>query len=150
MVLQPLLDPNLSQKTPPFFSVFCLSPPSYSQIVFCLLVLSEPSLRFSQRQLIYGVRSAWRPTPNLEDQGISLLVWVITFDLFDTGGPTSSYATAGIAVRILWPHKPHHYVKVKIPLEWIIISNTKRFRLETKKIQWCHLESRTQILWTPS
>jgi hypothetical protein len=42
------------------------------------------------------------------------------------GGPTSSYATAGIVVRIVLPHKPHHYVKVRIPSERIIISNTNK------------------------
>ena len=26
-----------------------------------------------------------------------------------------AYATASIALRIMWPHKPHHYVKVGIP-----------------------------------
>ena len=32
---------------------------------------------------------------------VSLLVWVITFDLSGKGDPTSSYATAGIALRII-------------------------------------------------
>jgi len=41
-------------------------------------------------------------------------VWVVTFDLSDVGGPTSSYATASIALRIIGPLKPHHYVKVGI------------------------------------
>jgi hypothetical protein len=41
-----------------------------SQIVFCLPILSEASLRFFQLQLFYGVRSASRPTPNVEDQSI--------------------------------------------------------------------------------
>jgi hypothetical protein len=26
-----------------------------------------------------------------------------------------AYATASIALGIMWPHKPHHYVKVGIP-----------------------------------
>jgi hypothetical protein len=26
-----------------------------------------------------------------------------------------AYTTASIAVGIMWPHKPHHYVKVGIP-----------------------------------
>jgi hypothetical protein len=26
-----------------------------------------------------------------------------------------AYATASIAVGIMWPHKPHHYVKVGVP-----------------------------------
>jgi hypothetical protein len=30
-----------------------------------------------------------------------LLVWIITFDLSGKGDPASSYATAGIALRII-------------------------------------------------
>jgi hypothetical protein len=41
--------------------------------------------------------------------------WVITFDLSSWGDPASSYATAGLALRIIWPHKPHHYIKVETP-----------------------------------
>jgi hypothetical protein len=44
----------------------------------------------------------------------SLLVWAVTFDLSGMGGPASSYATASIAFRIIWPHKPHHYFLVEI------------------------------------
>ena len=29
--------------------------------------------------------------------------------------PANSRATAGLAVRIIWPHKPHHYHKVGTP-----------------------------------
>jgi len=36
------------------------------------------------------------------------LTTVITFDLSGMGGPATSNATAGIALRIIWPHKPHH------------------------------------------
>jgi hypothetical protein len=46
---------------------------------------------------------------------VSLLVWIIPFDLSGMGGSTSSYATAGIALRVIWPCKPHHYVKVETP-----------------------------------
>jgi hypothetical protein len=46
---------------------------------------------------------------------VSLFVWIITFDLSGMGDPTSSYATAGITLRIIWPRKPYHYVKVGIP-----------------------------------
>jgi len=46
---------------------------------------------------------------------VSLFVWVITFDLKGLGDPASSYATASLALRIIWPHKPHHYVKVETP-----------------------------------
>jgi hypothetical protein len=32
---------------------------------------------------------------------VSLSVWIITSDFSDMGDPTSSYATAGIALRII-------------------------------------------------
>ena len=56
---------------------------------------------------------AWRTS-------VSLFVWVLCFDLSGKGGPTSSYATAGIALRIIAPHKPPYpakdaFVKVEIP-----------------------------------
>jgi hypothetical protein len=58
------------------------------------------------------------PTPNLEDRSVCL--WVLSFDLSGTSGPTSSYATAGIAFRIIAPRKPPYpakdaFVKVEIP-----------------------------------
>jgi hypothetical protein len=31
------------------------------------------------------------------------------------GDPASSYTTAGIAFRILWPRKAHYYIKVEMP-----------------------------------
>jgi hypothetical protein len=31
------------------------------------------------------------------------------------GGPTSSYASAGIALRVSEAHKPHHHDKVETP-----------------------------------
>jgi hypothetical protein len=46
---------------------------------------------------------------------VPLFVWVITFDLSGKGDPASSYATADIALRIVWPRKPHYYVKERIP-----------------------------------
>jgi hypothetical protein len=44
--------------------------------------------------------SASCPTPNLGAR-VSIFVWVITFDLSGMGGPTSSYSTASIALRII-------------------------------------------------
>jgi hypothetical protein len=49
---------------------------------------------------------------NLEDQ----VVWIITFDLYSIVDPASSYTTTGIALRIIWQCKPHHYIKVGIPV----------------------------------
>jgi hypothetical protein len=37
-------------------------------------------------------------------------VWIITFDLSGMGD-----ATTGIGLRIIYPLKPHHHVKVLIP-----------------------------------
>jgi len=73
------------------------------------------SIRFLNSAVFYGVRLlASRPTPNLEDQGVFLCLGS-TFDLSGMGGPTSSYATAGIVLRVTESHKlPHHY-KVETP-----------------------------------
>ena len=49
---------------------------------------------------------------------VSLFVWVNTFDLSGTWCHTSSVTTASTALRIIWPHKPHHYVKVGITFRW--------------------------------
>ena len=51
---------------------------------------------------------------------VSLFVWVLSFDLSWKGGPTSSYTTAGIALRIISPRKPPYpakdaFLKVEIP-----------------------------------
>ena len=49
---------------------------------------------------------------------MSLFVWALPFDLSGMGGPTSSYATAGIALRVTESHKPptpHHHYKVETP-----------------------------------
>jgi hypothetical protein len=47
---------------------------------------------------------------------VSLFAWLLPLDLTGMGGPTSSYATAGIALRVLGALKPHHHDKVEIPL----------------------------------
>ena len=61
--------------------------------------------------VLFRVMGCWPidPTPNLEDQCIS--VWVLSFDLSGKGGPTSSYATAGITLWIIAPRKPLYPAK---------------------------------------
>jgi len=59
---------------------------------------------------------AHRPNPQSGGPG----VWVLSFDLSCKVGPTSSYATDGIALRIIAPRKPPYpakddFVKVEIP-----------------------------------
>jgi hypothetical protein len=54
---------------------------------------------FSTIKAFYGVGFVTpRPAHNMED----LFVWIITFDLSGMGDATSSYATAGITLRIIW------------------------------------------------
>jgi hypothetical protein len=53
--------------------------------------------------------------PNLEDQGVSLLVWILTLDLSGLGDPASSYATAGICLEIIGARKPHRHDKAGTP-----------------------------------
>jgi hypothetical protein len=51
----------------------------------------------------------WRTT-------VSLFVWLLLLDLSGMGDPTSSYATAGIALRVSGALKSHHHDKVETPL----------------------------------
>jgi hypothetical protein len=46
---------------------------------------------------------------------VSLFVWLLSPDLSGMGVPTSSYATAGIALRVSGALKPHHHDKVETP-----------------------------------
>jgi hypothetical protein len=46
-----------------------------------------------------------------------------------------AYATASIALRIMWPHKPHHCVKVGIPSGDLLVMHIKMFYLIRTKIQ---------------
>jgi hypothetical protein len=63
----------------------------------------------------YGVRwLASRPTPNLDDQVIPLRLAPIPWSVRH-GCPTSSYATAGIALRVSGTLRPHHHDKVETP-----------------------------------
>ena len=87
-----------------------------NQVVVYLLIPSEASLRLSEHRFFFP---GWGRYPHAQNPTwrtrVSLFVWVITFDLSGLGDPASSYATAGLALRIIWPHKPHHYVKVETP-----------------------------------
>ena len=69
------------------------------------IVLKHPASNFrssSTEQYLWGGLSAPVQPPTWRTR-VSLFVWVITFDLFGMGGPTSSYATASIAPRITRP-----------------------------------------------
>jgi hypothetical protein len=57
---------------------------------------------FSTVKYFYGV-GVVNPMPNPPSwrTRVPLFVWIITFDLFGMGDPTSSYTTVGIALRII-------------------------------------------------
>ena len=52
------------------------------------------------------------PTPNPR---LYPFILVITFDLSGMEGPAGYYTDASIALRIIWPFKLHHFIKVGIP-----------------------------------
>jgi hypothetical protein len=55
------------------------------------------------------------PRPNPQPGGPGYLFLSGSSDTSGMRDSTSTYATAGIALRIIWPGKPHHYIKVGIP-----------------------------------
>jgi hypothetical protein len=71
----------------------------------------------------YGVRLlASCPTPTCGTR-VALFVWLLPLDLSGMGAPTSSYTTAGIALRVSGALKPHHHDKVETPSVGIVIFN---------------------------
>jgi hypothetical protein len=50
---------------------------------------------------------------------VSLFVWNLILDLSGLGDPSSSYATAGIALEITGARKPHRNDKAKTPPEGV-------------------------------
>jgi hypothetical protein len=77
---------------------------------------SEAEYPIFEQFSFYGVRLlASCPTPNLGDR-VSFFVWLLPLDLSSMGGPTSGYATVGIALRVLGALKPNHHDKVETPL----------------------------------
>jgi hypothetical protein len=66
--------------------------------------------------LFYGVGLlASRPTPNLEGQVNPFLSGSSTLTFLAWETLPVAYATASIALGIIWPHKPRHYAKVGTP-----------------------------------
>jgi hypothetical protein len=60
----------------------------------------------------------WGCQPHIQPQTwrtrVSLFVWLLPLDPSGLGGPTSSYATATIALRVSGALKPHRHDKVGI------------------------------------
>jgi hypothetical protein len=65
--------------------------------------------------LNYLIFTVWGCEPHVQPPTwrtrASLFVWLLPLDLSNLGGPTSSYATAGIALRVSGAFKLHHHNK---------------------------------------
>jgi hypothetical protein len=76
---------------------------------------SEADYLVPEQFSFYGERFlASRTTPTWTTR-VSLFVWLLPLDLPCMGTPTSSYATAGIALRVSGALKPHHHDSVVTP-----------------------------------
>jgi hypothetical protein len=94
LALQPAVGFGLSNKILPFFPI-ChqLSPSSLNPSSF-FLCSTFVTIRFYCVGLLAPRETrTWRTR-------VSLFVWIINFDLSGMGGPISSFATAGIGLRI--------------------------------------------------
>jgi hypothetical protein len=104
LALQPTVGFGLSKNILPSFPI-ChqLSPSSLnpSSFFFCSTFVTIS---------FYCVGlSAPRQTPNLEDQDIPFLSRSSPLTCLAWEALPVAYATASIALGIMWPHKPHHY-----------------------------------------
>jgi hypothetical protein len=77
----------------------------HSKLIICFL----NSLVFT----VWGCLSHTQP-PTWRTR-VSLFVGLLPLDLSGMGAPTSSYATAGIALRVSGALKPHHHDKEETP-----------------------------------
>ena len=83
---------------------------------------------------------------------VSLFVWVLSFDLSGKGGLTSSYATSGIALRIIAPRKPPYpakdaFVKVEIQSQLSWYGHVQRMaeeRLPKIALKWMPKQKRSR------
>jgi hypothetical protein len=98
-------------------SLFFIFPPhpftflSFADVDFRSIHASEADCLVSEQFSFYGVRSlvsTWGTR-------VSLFVWLLPLAVSGMCDPTSSYATAGIALRVSGALKPHHLNKVETP-----------------------------------
>jgi hypothetical protein len=87
------------------------------------IAAQQPFKPLWSRLLLYELESSWASfalcfksllmTLIPASVVVSLFVWRLPFDLSSKGGPASSYATAGIALRVTGVLKPPHHDKVE-------------------------------------
>jgi hypothetical protein len=62
---------------------------------------------------------------------VSLFIWLLPLDLSSMGDSTSSYAIAGIALRVLEAFKLHHHNKVETPSVGTVVSRLEYLKRYT-------------------
>jgi hypothetical protein len=93
----------------------------------------------SEQFSFYGVRLITsRPTPKRRTR-VSLFVWLLPLDLSCRGDSVSSYATAGIALRVSGALKPLHHDKV----ETLLVGIRRAYCFKIRKVGYkkknvCH------------
>jgi hypothetical protein len=85
-----------------------------SSLIFHSFHLSVSDYLVSEQFSFYVVRLSHAQHPTWRTR-VSLYVWLLSLDLSGMGVLTSSYATAGIALRVSGVLKPHHHNKVETP-----------------------------------
>lgn len=86
-------------------------PSSKNSILFRGVSLGICNKGFLQNRVVGPVSN-----PSTCMTRVFLFVWLLPHkDLSSKGGPTNSYATAGIALEIVWTRKPHRWDKARIP-----------------------------------
>jgi hypothetical protein len=128
--LQPTVGCGLSNKILLFPNCYHLSPSSLnlSSFFFCSTFVT---ISFYCVGML-----APRQTPNLEDQGIPFLSGSSPLTCLAWEALPVAYATASIALRIIWPRKPHHYVKVGIPSGGIRNGRYLLIMVDTLRANW--------------
>jgi hypothetical protein len=76
--------------------------------------------------LVFTVWGQPHAQPQTWRTRVSLSVWLLPLDLSGVGDPTSSYTTAGIALRVSGALKLHHHDKVETPSMGTYITNCLR------------------------
>ena len=123
-------------------------------VVLCLgkhKKFTHPSMYVWRYSLFWALASLSPQSPALFlhptwTARVTLLVTIITFDLSGMGDPASSYATADVAVRILWPRKPHQCVKVGVSSEVRAMNTSGNWHYLCDTASDTHVGWMTQVL----
>jgi hypothetical protein len=93
------------------------------------LVFSIPRLTvWFLNNLVFMVWGQPHAQPQTWRTRVSLFVWLLPLDLSGIGDPTSSYATADIALRVSGALKPQHHDKVETPSVGNIVIHFFKYR----------------------